>query len=95
MLEDKIFRIKERNEKKVAKVAERKAKIESEKEKKRLELLEKEKFEMSPLRDAAFGNSQMMRTFNASSSGYGGRAFSVQRNQHQNRHESSTERDNT
>ena len=62
----------------MAKVAQRKAKIEEEKEKKRLELLEKERSEMSPLRDGAFGNSQMMRTFNASSSAQIGRTASVQ-----------------
>ena len=92
MLEDKILRIKERNELKVAKVAQRKAKIESEKERKRLMLLEKERIEMSPLRDNAFGNSQMMRTFNVSAS-HNDRAFSNKHNSHQVKHENSTDRD--
>ena len=58
------MRIKEKNEEKAIKVAQRKAAIEAEKELKRLELFEKEQVEMSPIRDA---NSLMMRTFNATS----------------------------
>lgn len=58
------MRIKEKNEEKAIKVAQRKAAIEAEKEQKRLELFEKEQVEMSPIRDA---NSLMMRTFNATS----------------------------
>ena len=62
--EEKILRIKEKNEEKAAKVAQRKAAIGADKERKRLELFEKEQMEMSPIREAG---SPMMRTFNATS----------------------------
>ena len=48
-LDEKIQSIKETNEAKAAKVAQRKATLEAEKEKKRKELAEKEKSQMTPL----------------------------------------------
>ena len=61
MIEDRIYRIKERNEWKNEKVAKRKAIIEAQKEAERKKLAEKEQEMMSPMQ----GNSAMMRTFNA------------------------------
>ena len=64
MLEEKIYILKDKNERQMAKVAQRKALIEAAEEKKRNELLEIEKREMSPIH--GLGSSVMLRTFNAS-----------------------------